>query len=148
MINQTNIPLTNTSPRGTKTDAPVGGITVNLNFYDKLPCITTENTKFNIVTAPFRLPSLQTYVDDGKPQKSNLSANQDAIEVEINQFTEKIKDCDFTKVDFVWPVSSSVKPIKKKAVRLKPPQPIVIRPFASLINTEDAVALLRKLQFY
>ena len=69
-------------------------------------------------------------------------------EIPISQFTEKTKGNDFKEVDFVWPVSTSVKPIKKKAVRLKPSQPIVLLPFASLINTEDAVTILRKLQFY
>lgn len=144
----TNITFKNTSPRNIKTEAPAGGVTVNLDLYDKLPSLTTENRRINIITSPLSLPSLQTYAEDIKPKKFQQSTNQNEIDIKINQFTEKTKDCGFTKVDFVWPVSSSVKPIKKKAVRLKPPQPIVIRPFSSLINTEDAVALLRKLQFY
>ena len=147
MFNQSNATFPNSSPRGTKSSTPSGGITVNLDYYDKLPSITTENAKIGITTTILSLPSLKAHEEKVKPQILP-TFQPDIKDINLNNFTEETKNFNFTKIDFVWPVSSSVKPIKKKAVRLKPPQPIVIRPFDSLINTEDAVALLRKLQFY
>lgn len=46
------------------------------------------------------------------------------------------------RVDIVWPSSKCITPIKKKLPRVGS-KPIVLKPFASLFATEDAVSSLR-----
>lgn len=142
MINQSIGANKNSSPRGIRMDTPIGGVAVNLNLYDNLPNVTNESIKSGITTTAL------CHVEELKSNTLQHSAKQDTQDISINQLTEKTEGNNLMKVEFLWPVSTSVKPIKKKTVRLKPPRPTVLLPFASLINTEDAVTFLRKLQFY